>query len=97
MKRIGIVTFHRSYNYGSVLIAYAMSKVLSSFGLEAKIIDYRHPATKWMYEPVWWRRDKTFKNNLHILFYSRILCRGAEKRKAFTGFIEKNLPLTIKY
>ena len=35
MKKIGIVTFHRTYNYGAYLQAFALSKYLN-----AKIIDY---------------------------------------------------------
>ena len=39
--KIGIVTFHCSYNFGSALQAYAMQTVLEKMGHEAVIVDYR--------------------------------------------------------
>ena len=41
MKPIGILTFHRASNYGAVLQAYALQKVISDLGREAVIVDYR--------------------------------------------------------
>lgn len=38
--RIGIITFHCSYNYGSVLQAYALQNYLLAIGYDVKIIDY---------------------------------------------------------
>ena len=40
-KKVGIVTFHCSYNYGSVLQAFALQTFLSESGWDASIIDYR--------------------------------------------------------
>lgn len=42
-KRIGIITMHRLYNYGSVLQAYALQCVIEKMGLDAEIIDYNYP------------------------------------------------------
>lgn len=39
--RVGIITFHASYNFGSALQAYAMQTVVESLGHTAAIIDYR--------------------------------------------------------
>lgn len=39
--KIGILTFHRATNYGTVLQAYAMVCALRKLGLEAELIDYR--------------------------------------------------------
>lgn len=41
MLRIGIVTLHCSYNFGSALQAYALQTILRRMGYEAVIIDYR--------------------------------------------------------
>ena len=51
-KKCGIVTFHSSHNYGSVLQAYALVRVMQKMGLDAELIDFRHPRTTDMYE---WR------------------------------------------
>lgn len=42
MDRIGIITFHRSYNYGSILQAFALQKYIKENVGEAKIIDFIH-------------------------------------------------------
>lgn len=42
MKKVGIVTFHRPYNYGANLQAYALQKKLQTMGYDVKIIDYRN-------------------------------------------------------
>ena len=40
IKTIGIITFHRSYNYGSALQAYALKEYLKKIGFYASVIDY---------------------------------------------------------
>lgn len=47
--RAGILTFHRAYNYGAVLQAYALQKKLSDMGLSNEIIDYWPQAFKYIY------------------------------------------------
>ena len=37
--KIGQLTFHASHNYGSVLQAYAMSKILQNLGHESEFIN----------------------------------------------------------
>ena len=43
MKKIGIITIHKIYNYGSVLQAYALQNVCESMGYIVEIIDYKFP------------------------------------------------------
>ena len=38
--KIGILTFHRAYNYGAILQAFALQKKLLSLGYDSEIIDY---------------------------------------------------------
>ncbi len=40
IKKIGIITFHRSHNYGAVLQAYALLTTLKKMGHNVEIIDY---------------------------------------------------------
>lgn len=40
MKKIGLITFHGSINYGVYLQAYALQSVIESFNNHAEIIDY---------------------------------------------------------
>lgn len=39
--KIGILTFHRAYNYGAVLQAYALKKVIETLGADVEIINYK--------------------------------------------------------
>ena len=40
-KKVGIVTLHRTTNYGSVLQAYALQETIKELGYDSEIIDYR--------------------------------------------------------
>jgi len=42
-KKVGIVTIHDIFNYGSVLQAYATQKVIAEMGYDVEIIDYKYP------------------------------------------------------
>lgn len=55
MKKIGIITFHNSYNCGSMLETYAIQKYLQKKDLENEIIDFSTKAQKELY-------DISFKN-----------------------------------
>jgi hypothetical protein len=43
MKKIGIITIHDIYNYGSVFQAYATLAYVREMGYQAELIDYRYP------------------------------------------------------
>jgi hypothetical protein len=43
MKKIGIITIHRIYNYGSVLQAFALQTKIENLGCKVEIIDYVFP------------------------------------------------------
>lgn len=49
--KIGIVTVHRAYNYGSVLQCYALQEYLKSLGHDVWVIDYRQRWTEAVYKP----------------------------------------------
>lgn len=44
--KIGIITFHASFNYGSMLQAWALQTFLEKQGHEVKIINYRQKSQK---------------------------------------------------
>lgn len=39
MKKIGIITYHKSINYGAQLQAYALRKILQNLGCDSEVID----------------------------------------------------------
>ena len=40
MKKVGIITFHNSYNCGSMLESYAIQTVLFQLGYDNEIINF---------------------------------------------------------
>ena len=91
-RKIGILTFHASDNFGSVLQAYALSKCLLENGADCEIIDYRKEAVQQLYRII-----QPFDNRHHIVsnIYSVLHYKALSKRKAlFEDFRNKYLPLS---
>ena len=53
--KTGILTFHRTTNYGAALQAYALQKKLTDIGVQAEIIDYRNMNIYSYYDPAFFR------------------------------------------
>lgn len=99
-KKIAIITYHRSYNYGAALQAYATVRFFESMGYYPQIIDY-YPANL--------RGYGTYKNSFFdvsnatrsfpIRCLLTLLKTPGYKRlkKAFDPFIDRELPLTKAY
>ena len=49
--KVGIITVHRAYNYGSVLQCYSLQEYLKSLGHDVWVIDYRQKWTEAVYKP----------------------------------------------
>lgn len=52
--KIGIITVHRAYNYGSVLQCYALQEYLKGLGHDVWVIDYRQKWTEATYTAFSW-------------------------------------------
>ena len=85
--KIGILTFHRSYNNGAILQAYALASKLNEFGADAEIIDFRNAEIE---EPTRLIQKKD-KKNLKLI--AKIIYRYL-RHKQIDRFIKKNLPLS---
>ena len=88
--RVGIITFHRAYNYGAVLQCYALQKVISSMGHEVEIIDYRQPYIEDKYSPkVSVSKVLSLLIGFHIGGVKQYLCKVRAlkgRRKYFASF-----------
>ena len=87
--RIGIVTFHAPYNFGSALQAFALQSLLTDMGHDARIINYLSAD----------QRQYELLNPLHPRHCVRILHNyGAFKRRAksFEQFSQRYFRLTEK-
>ena len=49
-KKIGILTFHKSLNYGSALQAFALVQKLRELGYDAEVIDYKQNNYDYQYK-----------------------------------------------
>lgn len=88
-KRVGILTFSKSLNYGSILQAYALYSYIKNLGYDAEVIDY----TQINHEKVYsiFRKINSIKdfgfNTLHLLFYKELVNR----EKGFVDFYKSNM------
>lgn len=91
MKKVGILTYHSSDNYGSVLQAYALRKYLSGF-YDAEIIDYRKSEVKSLYKIF---KPMNSKFNIITNFYNGLYYKRLhKKKKAFETFRQRFLRLS---
>ena len=95
-KEVGILTYHRSDNFGSVLQAYALSYYLNSRHIDSDIIDYRKAQIQQLY-----RIFQPMDSRYHVLnnLYSIPHYRALQMRKnRFELFRQTMLPLSaIQY
>ena len=77
MKKVGILTYHSSDNYGSVLQSYALRKYLSNF-CNSQIIDYRKPEVKNLYKIF---KPMNSKFNIITNFYNGLYYKRLHKKK----------------
>jgi hypothetical protein len=79
MKKVGIVTFHRSHNCGSILQSFAMQEVLKQYALDSEFIDFATVGQLQLYSVFRPFKFDTFrkfakscyKNILGLALYSR--------------------------
>lgn len=92
MKKVGVLTYHDSDNFGSVLQAYAINEYINSLGYDCKIIDYRKLEVKKLYKIFKWPRSRYqfFMNIYNTFFYQKL----KKRKKNFEKFRKVNLRLT---
>mgnify|MGYP000131106376 CR=1 FL=1 len=73
MKKIGIITFHNSYNCGSMLESYAIEEYLKQQGLNVEIINFSNSGQRQLYSI--FNKNNSLKN-----IVKNILLLPARKR-----------------
>lgn len=93
-KKIGIITYHSAYNFGSVLQAYATQKILEQLGFEATILNYRMKSQYEYYSMLHTKQGikKFLKDLLHLPQMKKYITR----KNRFEEFIS-NLNLTSEF
>ncbi|MEK0226390.1 polysaccharide pyruvyl transferase family protein [Bifidobacterium mongoliense] len=85
--KIGIVTFHCAYNYGSVLQTWALKSYLEQHGHEVYVIDYRSRNFNQY-------RLLRFHNVKNLISDIAFLPRNIQRKSNFSDFQSKYLNLT---
>lgn len=89
--KVGILTFHRAYNYGAILQAYALQEKLKEMGVQSEIIDYLSNAKR--------KQSKLFAYNQKLGLKGNLLkfvkdCYRKSKNKAFDQFMKDEMVLS---
>lgn len=95
-RKIGIITFHASYNCGSMLQAYALQNVLMDrYGIDCEIIDFSNSEQKRMYSILYCPRKikDLFRNTLNLIFYYKIKKHHTD----FAMFLKEKLILSKQH
>ncbi len=86
-KKVGILTFHKSINYGSVLQCWALQKTIEKLGYKVEIIDYEPK----IYKNLYGLFNNKWKHNLNVL---PVVAFRFFQDKAFSNFRNKELNLS---
>ena len=90
--KIGIITFHCSYNYGSALQAYALQHYLENIGVDAEDIDY---VSEDFYQYRLFRPKKYIHDIRFIAFDFLLLFRHLRRKRSFCLFANNHLKKSI--
>lgn len=93
MKKILITTFHRADNYGAVLQAYALEKVLEMKGYQVRILDYSD-CIKQNYKLFKIDRSSFSKIVKSAISSTIFLKKNLARKKSFEKFRKENLIVT---
>lgn len=92
-KRVGIITFHASHNYGSMLQAYALQQVVIEMGCDCEIINFRTKRQKDFYKPDFLKGSFAGKIK-RTLLYAPFVWPVLMKHRKFENFLNKNYRLS---
>lgn len=95
MKKIGIITFHRSHNNGSMLQALALQYILNNkYKLEVEIIDFSNAGQRNMYAIL--PKPDNIKRVIKNIIWGTQYKQLKKQYNAYNAFIEKYFILTPK-
>lgn len=97
--KIGIITFHAAFNYGSMLQAYALQTFLEKKGHQVEIINFRPERQKKGYpKPLNFSSKLTTKQSVkRLLLAPSTILPLYKKWYLFDDFLHKHLNLTKEY
>lgn len=93
MNRIGLLTYHHTTNFGSLLQTYALFKKVSELGYDCQVIDYRNDAVERREAP---KKLKECRGLRQIRDYLKYEPKKREKAAAFKMFAEQHMSISDK-
>jgi len=93
IKKVAILTFHHTTNYGAVLQTYALQTTVEKLGNECKIIDYRCPLIECNFKKL---HFYNFRNPYNYIKYRMNINNYLQKFNIFNNFINENIKTTDK-
>lgn len=97
MKKVGILTFHASHNYGSMLQAFALQQAIKKLGYAPKIINLRTIKQREIYSYFKNRKINSFKEFIRYILLFPYQKELKIKYDKFESFIKKYLDCTKEY
>lgn len=97
--KIGILTFHASHNYGSMLQAYALQRFLKDHGHEPEFINFRSKVQKLMYaHPFDFRYKYKIKETIYNALHTpQVLWPRYKRWVKHEKFLKQHLSLSQEY
>lgn len=95
MLKIGLLTFHGSHNYGSVLQSYATTQVLRSLGYDVQIINLRNDEQLKAYR-IFNGKYRTAGDIIRFFFTCALYPKLKRRYTKYEDFINYTLPVTAK-
>ncbi len=92
-KKIGLITYHSAYNFGSVLQAMATQLTIKKLGYPTEIVDYRPTEGDYFYKHLLFRHQpaKFFITDLPNLL---IIAQRKLRQRRFEEFISRHIELS---
>lgn len=95
MKKIGIITFHNSYNCGSMLESYAILRKMQQIDLNAEIINFSSNGQKKLYSKFY--KNNSIKNMLKNILILPLINKIKLNNLKYEEFKNKNFNLSKSY
>lgn len=95
--KIGILTFHRSQNYGALLQAYGLQQFVKKLGQNVSFVDYWPDYHEEMYKPFSMQKFNRFsiKGKAKYIFqFVFTFCRLKKRRKKTQAYIKRYLNIS---
>jgi len=95
MRKIGIITFHNSYNCGSMLESYAMQRIIEKRNLKPEIINFSSKGQKELYSVFY--KNNSIKNIIKNILIVPHVKRVKRNNDKYEEFKNKNFNLSKEY